>query len=443
VASGAIVGSGGYQFVNYAGSTIGTVVQSGGYMEILATGVASGTTVSGGELTVASGGVVVDTKVVAGAAMIASGAAAVASGGRDVGVTLVSSGTETVYATGVADDTVVSNGGTQIVSSGGSAVGATVSGFGTQNVLSGGTDSYTVVISDGTQQVFGSAAYTSITSGGVGYVQSGGTSISATITSQGQQIIYGGGTASAATVSANGFEVVFSGQTVSTIVGSGGSEQVGAGRASALYADVLSGGYLTVVIRTPSTDTPVEQLRPGDLLVTATGQRRPIIWIGQRQVDCRRHPDPAAVWPVLIAAGAFADGIPARDLLLSPDHAVFADDVLIPIRQLINATSIRQIETPSIRYFHVELSTHDVILAAGLPTESYLDTGNRAAFGNASVAMQRHPDFARPMDYHAQVWEALGYASLLITGPEVAIVRAGLASRVNARKHRSPRRRQA
>ena len=37
-------------------------------------------------------------------------------------------------------------------------------------------------------------------------------------------------------------------------------------------------------------------------------------------------------------------------------------------------------------YYHVELSTHDVILAEGLATESYLDTGNRAAFESAAAA---------------------------------------------------------
>jgi hypothetical protein len=32
-------------------------------------------------------------------------------------------------------------------------------------------------------------------------------------------------------------------------------------------------------------------------------------------------------------------------------------------------------------YVHVELDRHDILLAEGLPAESYLDTGNRAAFG--------------------------------------------------------------
>jgi len=42
-------------------------------------------------------------------------------------------------------------------------------------------------------------------------------------------------------------------------------------------------------------------------------------------VDCEHHPVPADVHPVRIHAGAFAPGVPARDLRLSPDHAAFVD----------------------------------------------------------------------------------------------------------------------
>ncbi len=49
----------------------------------------------------------------------------------------------------------------------------------------------------------------------------------------------------------------------------------------------------------------------------------PIIWAGQRYVDCVRHPKPLQVWPVRIAAGAFGPGRPHRDRWLSPDRAVY------------------------------------------------------------------------------------------------------------------------
>ena len=86
------------------------------------------------------------------------------------------------------------------------------------------------------------------------------------------------------------------------------------------------------------------------------------------------------MWPIRIQAGAFAPNTPRRDLLLSPDHAVYVDGRLIPVRYLVNGASIAQVETDSVTYWHVELDRHDVILAEGLAAESYLDTGNRSVF---------------------------------------------------------------
>jgi len=100
-------------------------------------------------------------------------------------------------------------------------------------------------------------------------------------------------------------------------------------------------------------------------------------------------------WPVRVRAGAFGPGMPVRDLLLSPDHAVFVEGTLIPVRYLVNGASIAQEERDSITYYHVELPAHDVLLAERLPCESYLDTGNRADFEGGGPALVLHPDFAR------------------------------------------------
>ena len=81
-------------------------------------------------------------------------------------------------------------------------------------------------------------------------------------------------------------------------------------------------------IATNSGLVAVENLRVGDRVTTAGGPDQPIVWIGQRMVDCRRHPHPESVWPVRARAGAFAENVPQRDLFLSPDHAIFVKDVL-------------------------------------------------------------------------------------------------------------------
>lgn len=119
-----------------------------------------------------------------------------------------------------------------------------------------------------------------------------------------------------------------------------------------------------------------------------------MIWIGQRRIDTRRHKRPAEVWPVRVRTGALGDGRPARDILLSPDHSLFIADALIPVRYLINCVTVLQEPAEEVIYFHVELPEHGVILADGLPVESYLDAGNRGDFDNGSGALTEDRDLS-------------------------------------------------
>jgi hypothetical protein len=135
------------------------------------------------------------------------------------------------------------------------------------------------------------------------------------------------------------------------------------------------------------------------------------------------------VWPIRVSAHAFGPDAPHRDLYLSPDHAVFLNDVLIPIRYLVNDATIAQVETESLTYFHVELECHAVIFADGLACESYLDTGNRAAFSNSGVILQMHPDFAR------DVWATGACARLVLDGAELQAARRYLLGRAEILDH--------
>jgi hypothetical protein len=171
-------------------------------------------------------------------------------------------------------------------------------------------------------------------------------------------------------------------------------------------------------IATPRSEVAVEDLIVGEAVVTQSGQKLPIKWMGHRRVDCRRHPKPQDVWPVRIMPGAFGPGMPHRDLWLSPDHAVFAEGVLIPIRYLVNSTTIVQEERDEVPYWHVELAQHDLVMAEGLPCESYLDTGTRHSFANGGSIVQMHADFGGGTNCEA-VWEASACAKLRIEGPAV------------------------
>lgn len=181
-------------------------------------------------------------------------------------------------------------------------------------------------------------------------------------------------------------------------------------------------------ILTDRGEIAVEALVVGDNVITGSGAARPIAWIGTRHVDCGRHAEPRLVWPVRVAAGAFGAGLPRRELWLSPDHAVFAEDVLIPIKHLMNGTSIAQVPTDAVIYYHVELSTHDILLAEGLPAESYLRTGTCSNFENAGAAVQLFPDFSTITPDSAAIWDALGCARLVMCGSEFDAVRRRVAA---------------
>jgi collagen type I/II/III/V/XI/XXIV/XXVII alpha len=183
-------------------------------------------------------------------------------------------------------------------------------------------------------------------------------------------------------------------------------------------------------IATEAGEAPVERLRPGDMVRLAAGGTAAVRWVGHRRVACARHSAPHDVWPVRIAAHAFAEGMPRRDLWLSPDHAIWVRGALIPVRYLLNGATLRQERCAAVTYWHVELERHAVLLAEGLPAESYLDTGNRAAFADAGTIVMAHPHFARG------VWNARGCAPLLLRGPRVTAARRRLLARAKALGHR-------
>jgi hypothetical protein len=170
-------------------------------------------------------------------------------------------------------------------------------------------------------------------------------------------------------------------------------------------------------ILTARGEVPVESLAVGETVITAGGRPAPIRWIGRRTVDCASAAVPDSLRPVRIRAGAFGDGLPRRGLCLSPDHAVFQDGVLIPVRRLLTPPSIAAMPVARCTYYHVELARHDLLLAEGLAVESYLEIGERDSFAPAGPAMPRAADHA------SRTWEAEGYAPLVVSGPALAAVR--------------------
>jgi len=119
------------------------------------------------------------------------------------------------------------------------------------------------------------------------------------------------------------------------------------------------------------------------MVLTADGRAAPVRWLG-RQTVSTRFADPLRVLPIRIAAGALGENLPVRDLLVSADHALLVDGVLAQAGALVNGTTIRrEAGVPEVfTYWHVELHDHSLVLAEGVPAETFIDNVARLAFDN-------------------------------------------------------------
>jgi hypothetical protein len=144
------------------------------------------------------------------------------------------------------------------------------------------------------------------------------------------------------------------------------------------------------LIQTETGQRPVEELRPNDLVWTLDRGLQPLRWIGQRTV--------AAIGtyaPVCIAAGTFGDH---AKLMLSPQHRVLVSnpradlvfgtpEVLIAAKHLIDDRNVTSCEGGSVTYVHLLFDQHEIVLANGLATESFLPGPQTVdAFEDAVVA---------------------------------------------------------
>jgi hypothetical protein len=208
-------------------------------------------------------------------------------------------------------------------------------------------------------------------------------------------------------------------------------------------SDTIVPCYCTgTLILTDRGEVPVETLAIGDKVMTADGAARLIRWIGRRSYSGRfargNH-----VLPICIKAGALDENLPRRDLWISPNHAMFLHCALIEAQDLVNGVSIvRAAGMERVDYFHIELETHDIIVAEGALSESFVDDDSRGMFQNAHEFHALYPnEHARPDPYCAP---RLAFGTQVEAARRQIARRAGIPYRRPTAEStpRAPRRRQ-
>jgi Hint domain-containing protein len=139
-------------------------------------------------------------------------------------------------------------------------------------------------------------------------------------------------------------------------------------------------------ILTIQGERPIEDLQIGEMVLTVSGEAKPIKWIGRMRFER----DGEVSWddevaPVKIGLGAFNGELPHSDLYVSCRHRILINGLLIPALDLINGTSITRLSTIGadvVEYLHIELEGHDVILANGAPAETLEGNADRVDFDN-------------------------------------------------------------
>ncbi|WP_417254918.1 Hint domain-containing protein [Celeribacter sp.] len=127
-------------------------------------------------------------------------------------------------------------------------------------------------------------------------------------------------------------------------------------------------------IATPYGARAVEDLKPGDLVLTMDNGLQPLRWVGARTV-----PATGRFAPIEITKGALGN---ERDLIVSPQHRMLlngwrsemlfnASEVFAAAKHLVNGSTIREAQGGFVTYYHLMFDRHEVIFAEGAASESF------------------------------------------------------------------------
>ncbi|QNR64898.1 Hint domain-containing protein [Rhodobacter capsulatus] len=152
------------------------------------------------------------------------------------------------------------------------------------------------------------------------------------------------------------------------------------------------------LIATPKGERLVEELREGDKILTRDNGIQEIRWIGRTDLTRAQLMATPHLKPVLIRAGSLGNGLPERDMLVSPNHRMLVanertalyfeeHEVLVAAKHLVDNRGVKPVETLGTSYIHFMFDRHEVVLGNGAWTESF-QPGDQSleGLGNAQRA---------------------------------------------------------
>lgn len=203
---------------------------------------------------------------------------------------------------------------------------------------------------------------------------------------------------------------------------SGPSSRLADNKATSAAITCFVGGTMIVTAR---GEMPVETLQPGELMMDMHEMpcRQPLLRIGRSRIDLAQLPDPTAVAPVLIRAGALMKGSPIRDLRVSPGEGILLDGRLVPARLLVNGTTIvQEIDLERVAYYYVWMEAHGLLIADGTLAESSFNDDWQRDYNDAANVTALSP---APRGSGTEPPQRC--VPLLTEGPELLLIQQRLA----------------
>ncbi len=138
-------------------------------------------------------------------------------------------------------------------------------------------------------------------------------------------------------------------------------------------------------VRTPCGARRIENLRPGDLIVTRDNGLQPVRMVWTRSLTAAEIAADPSLAPVRLKPRAIGPMMPQRDLLVAARHRILvpgyrlADmpdtcSCLIAARDIAEASDAAFFDRgiTEMTFYNVVFADHQVFAANGLPVESYL-----------------------------------------------------------------------